>query len=156
MLTKNILLLIGLVLVAQLGASTESDKNSYNESPLRDDGIPAAGSSATVDLRNEDIQNYCENLKNRLPWQMSSGNPNRLPECQNSKITCRKLKNSCDSKFGSASFKGMTKRAKECIKGLSETVRDTPVKEFCQQICECKCERENPGYGLCIEWKKLT
>ena len=38
---------IGLVLVAQLGASTENDKNSYNESPLRDDGIPAAESSAT-------------------------------------------------------------------------------------------------------------
>ena len=41
---------IGLILVAQLGASTENDKNSYNETPLRDDGIPAAESISTVGM----------------------------------------------------------------------------------------------------------
>lgn len=148
MLTKNILLLIGLVLVAQLGASTENDKNSYNESPLRDDGIPAAESSATSDLRNEDIQNYCENLENKLPRQVSNGKM-----CQNSKITCQNLKKTCDSKFGSASFKGITNRAKKCLKGLWKKDRETVVKEFCKQTCKCKCIRENENYGLCLEWK---
>jgi len=147
MLTKNILLLIGLVLVAQLGASSENDKNSSNISQLRDDGIPAAESSATVDLRNEDIQNYCKNLENKLPWQVLNG-----VKCKNSKITCRNLKWKCNSKFGSASFKGITKRAKKCIKGLWKKVRETQVKEFCKQTCNCKCIKEG-AYGTCREWK---
>ena len=32
----------------QLGASTENDKNSYNDPQLHDDGIPVAESIATV------------------------------------------------------------------------------------------------------------
>ena len=38
----------GLVLVAQLGASTENNKNSYNEPQFRDDGIKESESIATV------------------------------------------------------------------------------------------------------------